>query len=85
MNSVGFWVAITMKGSGRVYLFPSTVTEPSAIASRSADCVLGEVLLISSARIMRCMMAPSLYSNSPVFILRTTEPVTSEGSVSGVN
>jgi len=42
---------------------PSTVTCPSAIASRSADCVLGVVRLISSARTMLAKMGPCLNSN----------------------
>ena len=46
---------------------------------------LGEVLLISSARITLLMIFPLLYSNSPVFWLNIVNPVMSEGRISGVN
>ena len=42
-------VAITKKGLGTFFVFPSTVTFLSSITSRSAACVLEEVLFICSA------------------------------------
>jgi MoxR-like ATPase len=39
-----------MKGSGRAWVVPATVTWRSAIASRSADCTLGGARLTSSTR-----------------------------------
>jgi hypothetical protein len=46
---MGFWVATTQKGRGKRRVWPSTVTDPSSIASSSALCVLGLARLISSA------------------------------------
>ena len=60
----GFCVAITIYGSGRSLVIPSTVICPSSIASRSADCVFGDVRLISSASKRFVIAAPSLNSNS---------------------
>ena len=45
----GFCVAITIKGSGTSLVIPSTDTFLSSMTSRRADCVLGDVLFISSA------------------------------------
>ena len=45
----GFCVAMTRNGRGTSRATPSTVTRRSSMTSRSADCVLGEVRLISSA------------------------------------
>ena len=56
----GFCVARTINGSGRAYVLPSTVTLCSSIASSSADCVLLEVRLISSASSRFVMIAPGL-------------------------
>ena len=64
----GFWVAMTMKGSGSGYIFPSTVTCVSAMASSRAACVLGDVRFSSSASIIFFIIDPGLYENSPVFI-----------------
>ena len=55
------------------------------MASRSADWVLGEERLISSAMTMFAKMAPGLNSNSRSTGLNTLTPVTSPGSRSGVN
>ena len=55
---VGFCVAITAKGSGRGYVLPSTVQARSSMTSKRADCVLPEVLFISSARSIFVIAAP---------------------------
>ena len=55
------------------------------MASNNADCVFDEVLLISSARNKLHIIAPSLNSKSEVFLLYIVNPVTSDGSTSGVN
>jgi hypothetical protein len=65
-NSIGFWVAITRKGSGRGRLAPSTVTCRSSIASSSADCVFGGVRLISSASSRLVNTGPSRKTRSLV-------------------
>src|SRR6478609_6606543 len=83
--SNGFWVATTRNGAGSGCVRPSTVTCPSSIASSSADCVLGEERLISSAMTMLAKIAPCLNSNSRSTGLKTLTPVTSPGSRSGVN
>ena len=62
----GFCVASTMNGCGRSYVLPSTLTRRSSIASRSADCVLLDVRLISSASSRFVITAPGLYTNVPV-------------------
>ena len=61
--SIGFWVAMTMKGSGTWCVTPSTVTCPSSITSSRADWVLGEARLISSARTMLANTGPGWNSN----------------------
>ncbi len=55
------------------------------MASSKADCVFGEVRLISSAKIICPMIGPGLKINSCSFGLKMETPVTSEGSKSGVN
>ena len=62
--SMGFWVAMTRKGSGRRIVSPSSVTWYSCIASSSADWVLGEARLISSARMMLAKSGPLRSSKS---------------------
>ena len=57
----------------------------SSIASSSADWVLGDDRLISSAITMFAKIAPCLNSNSRSSGLKTLTPVTSPGSRSGVN
>ena len=47
---VGFWVAMTTKGWGSVWLTPSTVTCPSSMASSRADWVREVARFSSSAR-----------------------------------
>ena len=74
-----------MNGSGTGYVTPSTVTCPSSITSRSADCVLGDVLLISSARKRLHITAPGLYTNLFVALSYIVNPVMSPGNTSGVN
>ena len=64
---------------------PSTVTVRSAIASSSADCVLGVARLISSARKTLAKTGPGRKTNAPVLRSRTGEPVMSAGSRSGVH
>ena len=84
-SSIGFCVAITMNGRGRRYVCASTVTWRSSIASSSADWVLGEARLISSASTMLAKIPPGRNSNSLAVRFHTDTPVTSEGSRSGVN
>ena len=57
--STGFEVASTWNGRGSWKLVPSTVTCRSAIASSSADWVLGAVRLISSASRMPVNTGPA--------------------------
>ncbi len=64
---MGFCVAMTMNGRPTSWPTPSTVTRPSSMTSRSADCVLGEARLISSARTMDAKIGPWWNSNFPVF------------------
>ena len=70
-NSIGFWVARTMKGAGSGMVVPSMVTCLSCIASRSADCVFGEARFISSARMMFPKMGPFLILKSEAFWSKT--------------
>ena len=63
----------------------STLTFLSSITSKSADCVLGDVLFISSARSRLHIAAPCLNSNLPVCLLYIENPVISDGITSGVN
>ena len=83
--SIGFCVATTRNGRSSWYVAPSIVTWHSCIASRSADCVFGEALLISSTRRTFVKTGPGRNSNSFVRWLKTFTPVTSVGSKSGVN
>ena len=62
--SIGFWVAMTMNGRGRVYVVPSTVTWPSSIDSSSALWVFGEARLISSPTTTLAKTAPGRNSKS---------------------
>ena len=61
--SIGFWVAITMKGGGSRCVTPSTVTCDSSIASSSADCVFGVARFTSSASTISDMIGPGRNSN----------------------
>ncbi len=63
--SIGFWVAITMNGPGTWWVIPSTVTCSSSITSSSADWVLGEARLISSASTRLWKIGPEWNSNVP--------------------
>src|SRR6185295_668333 len=86
---MGFCVAKTKNGSSSVYVRPCTVTRCSCIASSSADCVLGGVRLISSARTMLPKMGPGTNTilRWPVAGSSCTRsvPVMSLGIRSGVN
>ncbi len=65
--SIGFWVAITMNGRPHgVRPTPSTVTRPSSMTSSSADWVLGEARLISSASTIEWKIGPGWNSNEPL-------------------
>src|SRR6476646_420081 len=83
--SIGFWVAITMKGRARWFVTPSVVTCCSCMHSSRAACVLGDALLISSTSSRFANTGPGLNSNSFERWLKTLTPVTSDGSRSGVN
>ena len=87
--SIGFCVANTKNGFGSACVYPPTVTWPSCIASRRAACVLGGVLLISSARITFAKTGPFTKCRFlvPVCLSSwiTSLPVTSLGIKSGVN
>jgi len=61
---LGAPVATTMNGCSSFIVLPSTDTAPSLMASRSADCVLGVVRLISSASTMFAKIGPLLNRNS---------------------
>ena len=56
-----------MKGEGSFSVVPSIVTCFSCIASRRADCVFGDALFISSARIMFPKIGPFLSLKSLSF------------------
>jgi hypothetical protein len=58
-------VPITPKGSGSLLVMPSTVTEPSSIASSNALCVLGLARLISSASTTLAKIGPAQNSKVP--------------------
>ena len=64
--SIGFWVAITMNGRPTACATPSTVTRLSSITSSSADWVLGEARLISSASTIVWKIGPGWNSNVPL-------------------
>src|SRR5215211_5102431 len=83
--SIGFWVAMTMNGSGSACVTPSIVTWFSCIDSSSAACVFGEARLISSTSRRFVKTGPGRNSNSFDRWLKTLTPVTSDGSRSGVN
>ena len=61
------------------------VTCFSCMASRSAACVFGGALLISSDRSRLQKIGPGLNVNSPFFASYMLVPVMSAGSKSGVN
>ena len=66
LESIGFCVAMTKNGWGRLYVFPSTVTCRSSMLSRRLDCVLGMVRFISSARSTWVMTGPAWNVKCPV-------------------
>src|SRR5579872_3694695 len=82
---MGFWVATTVNSSDSGWLTPSMVTVFSSITSRSADCVLGGVRLISSATRMSVKTGPERNSNWLLCKLKTLVPRMSDGIRSGVN
>ena len=84
-SSTGFWVASTRKGRGRGWVAPSTVTWRSSMASRKLDWVRGVARLISSASTRLAKIGPGLKSKSLVRWSKTSLPVTSPGSRSGVH
>ena len=61
--SMGFCVAITRNGRPTSWATPSTVTRDSSMTSSSADCVLGEARLISSASTIEEKTGPRWNSN----------------------
>ena len=63
-DSIGFWVAMTMKGAGSGREMPSTVTCRSCIASSSALCVFAGARLISSAKRSCAKMGPATKVNA---------------------
>ena len=83
--SIGFWVATAKNGSGSTRRTPSAVTCPSAIASRSADCVRGLARLISSASRMLQNTGPSWKWKAWSRGSKVETPMMSEGSRSAVN
>lgn len=83
--SCGFWVATTMKGSGRSSVVPSTETWRSPIASSSADWVFGVARLTSSPMMMFVKTGPGWKRNYPEVASKIETPVTSVGSRSEVN
>ena len=58
---------MTMNVSPTLCGTPSTVTRPSSMTSSSADWVLGEARLISSARTMVAKIGPGWNSNFLMF------------------
>ena len=62
--SMGFWVAITRKRGGSLWVLPATVTCRSSIASRSAAWTLAGARLISSARMRLLKTGPGSKRNS---------------------
>src|SRR5262245_40512471 len=86
--SIGFCVAMTKNGSGRLYVSWPALTWRSCIACSRAAWVLGGVRLISSASRMLVKIGPLTKRNSRrpwSFSSRTVVPVMSEGIRSGVN
>ena len=81
----GFCVAMTVNGSGTGCVTPSMVTCRSSITSSSADCVLLDVRLISSASSRLHITAPGLYWSAPLALSYTEKPMMSEGTISEVN
>ena len=56
-----------MKGRPVSWATPSTVTRDSSMTSKSADWVLGEARLISSASTIEAKIGPLWKFHSPVF------------------
>ena len=83
--SKGFWVAITMKGSGRGKVSPSMLTCRSSIDSRRADCAFGDALFSSSASSTLEKTGPGRKTGWPWSRSKIIAPVTSDGSRSAVN
>ena len=68
-DSMGFWVASTIKGSSSRVVTPSTVICRSSMASRRADWVRGVARFSSSASTKWLNSGPGRNSNSLVFWL----------------
>src|SRR5215470_15362138 len=85
---MGFWVASTKNGRGRVILRPAAVTVRSCIASKRADWVFGVARLISSASSSWVKIGPAWYCARVRPCSSGTSakpPVMSAGIRSGVN
>src|SRR6266542_505114 len=82
--STGFSVATRKNGSGSGRVTPSAVTWRSSIGSRSAGCVRGVALLISSTRTTFAKTGPGTNSNSRRSWWYTETQVRSDGRRSGV-
>ncbi len=63
---MGFWVAMTRKGRPTEWATPSTVTRLSSMTSSSADWVLGDARLISSASTIVWKIGPGWKSKVPL-------------------
>ena len=83
--SIGFWVAITMKGCCRRWVTESTVTCCSSMHSSNAAWVFALARLISSAITILAKTGPGWKEKSWACGENTDTPVTSLGSRSGVN
>ena len=82
---MGFWVAMTMKGLGSLWLTPPIVVWRSCMASSMADWVFAEERLISSRRTMLAWTGPSWVTISPRSWFQIWEPTMSLGIRSGVH
>ena len=86
---MGFCVANTRKGNGRSKVLPPAETRYSCMDCSSAACVLGGVRLISSASSTLVKIGPRTKRKTRRPLVRssssTSEPVMSDGIMSGVN
>ena len=83
--SMGFCVAMIMKGGGMRCATLSMVAWPSSMHSSRLACVFGEARLISSASTTLANTGPAWNSKRMFCWSNTLTPVTSLGSRSGVN
>ena len=84
-SSMGFCVAMTMKGFGSAMRWPPMVVAPSAMASSMADCVFAFERLISSSSTKLAWMGPICVENFCVAKSKTWVPTRSDGIRSGVH